>query len=61
MWCKIISGKKMFLVRFQGGCKKNLLSNQLTIMIVEKIPEENKPKVFINTDIPEEQVTLDKG
>ena len=30
-------------------------------MIVEKIPEENKPEVFKNPEIPEEQITLDQG
>ena len=30
--------KKRFLVRFQYGCENNLSSNQLTIVIVEKIP-----------------------
>ena len=41
--------------------KNNLSSNQLTIVIVEKIPEENKPEVFVIPDIPEEQVELEKG
>ena len=40
-----ISDKKMFLVRFQDGCKNNLSLNQLTIVIVEKIPEEKEPEV----------------
>ena len=29
-----ISGKKRFLVNFQDGCKNNLSSDQLTIVIV---------------------------
>ena len=56
-----ISENKRFLVRFQDGCKNNLSSNQPTIVIVEKILEEKKPEVFMNTEIPEEKVTLGKG
>ena len=55
------SGKKRFLVRFQDGCKNNMSSNQLTIVIVENIPEEKEPYGCIITDIPEEQVKLEKG
>ena len=54
-------GKKRFLVRFQDGCKNNMSSNQLTIVIVENIPEEKEPEVFEIPDIPEEQVELEKG
>ena len=35
-----VSGKKMFLARFQDGCEENLSSNQLTIVILEKVPED---------------------
>ena len=35
---KGVSWKQRFLVGFQYGCKKNLSSDQFTIMIVEKIP-----------------------
>ena len=52
-----ISGKKMFLVRFQDGCEKDPTSNQLTTVIVEKIPLEEEPEVPTNYEIPEEQVT----
>ena len=51
----------MLLVRFQDGCKNNLSSNQLTILIVEKIPVDKETEVPTNPDIPEEQVTLEKG
>ena len=51
-----ISGKRRFLVRFHDGCENNLSSNQLTIVIVEKILEEKEPEVFMNTEIPEEKV-----
>ena len=56
-----VSGKKRFLVRFQDGCKNNLSSDQLTIVIVDKIPEEKEPEVSKITEIPEEQVELEKG
>ena len=48
-------------MRFQDGFEKNISSNQLTIVVVDKIPEENKPEVFTNPEISEEQVTLDQG
>ena len=48
-------------MRFQDGCKNNLSSNQLTMVIVEKIPEEKEPEVFLIPEIPEEQVELKKG
>ena len=31
---QVVSGKKRLLVSFQDGCKKNMSSNQLTIVIV---------------------------
>ena len=48
-------------MRFQNGYEKNLSSNQLTIMIVEKIPEEKELEVYEIAEIPEEQVELEKG
>ena len=36
---QVISGKKMFLVRFQDKCKKYLTSNKHNFVIVENIPE----------------------
>ena len=48
-----ILGKKRFLVSFQYGCENNLSLNQLTIFIVEKIPEDKEPEVFKNREIPE--------
>ena len=41
-----VSGNKRLLVSFQDGCKKNMSSNQLAIMIVEKISEEKEPEFF---------------
>ena len=58
---QVLLVKKRLLVRFQDGCKNNLSSDQLTIMIVEKIPEEKEPKVSVIPKIPEEQVELEKG
>ena len=56
-----ILGKKRFLVRFEDGCENNLSSNQLTIVIVENIPEENETEVSTNPEIPEEKVKTEKG
>ena len=58
---KGVSGKRRFLVRFQGGRKNNISSNQLTVVIVEKILEEKEPEVSRISEIPEEQVELEKG
>ena len=58
---KGISGKNRFFVGFQRGCENNMFSNQLTILIVEKILEEKEPEVFAIPEIPEDQVELDKG
>ena len=54
------SGRRIFLVRFQNGCKKNLSSGQFTVVIVEKIPEEKEPEVSKIDEIPEEQVELER-
>ena len=51
-----VSGKKRFLVIFKNGCKKYLASNQLTFVIVDKIPVEEEPDVTTIPEIPEEQV-----
>ena len=49
---KGVSGKKRFLVSFQDGCKNNLSLNQLTVVIVDKIPEEKEPEVSEISEIP---------
>ena len=36
-------------------------SNQLTVVILEKIPVEEEPEVSTIPEIPEEQVELQKG
>ena len=51
----------MFLVRFQDSCENNLSLNQLTIVIVDKIPVEEEPLVSTIPEIPEDQVELEKG
>ena len=56
-----VSGRRRFLVRFQNGCEDNLSSNQLTALIVEKIPVEEEPEVSTIPEIPEDQVKLEKG
>ena len=53
-----VSGKKSFLVRFQDGCEKDRTSNQLTAVIVEKIPIEEEPNVPTIPDITSEKVPL---
>ena len=45
-------------MRFQNGCKNNMSSNQLTVLIVEKIPEEKETEVSEISEIPEEKVEL---
>ena len=42
---QVVSLKKRFLVIFQYSCEKNLSSNQITTLIVEKIPEKKEPEV----------------
>ena len=35
---QLLSGKKGLLVRFQYGCEKDMTSNQLTAVTIEKSP-----------------------
>ena len=58
---KGVSVKKRLLVRFHDGCENNMSSNKLTIVKVEKIPEEKEPEFFLIIEIPEDQVELEKG
>ena len=58
---KGVLGNKRFLVRFQNGCKNNLSSNQLTVVIVEKIPVEEEPEVSTIPEILEGNVEKQKG
>ena len=48
-------------MRFQDSCEDDLSSNQLTVVIVEKIPEEKQLEVSKIADMPEEQVELENG
>ena len=52
--------KKRLLVRFQDGCENNMSSNQLTVVIVKKIPDEKEPEVSEVAEIPEDQAELEK-
>ena len=42
---KCVFDRRRLLVRFQNGRKHNLSSNQLTVVIVEKTPEDKEPEV----------------
>ena len=55
-----VSGRRGLLVRFQHGCKNNMSSNKLTVMIVEKIIEEKEPEVSEISEIPEDNVEKQK-
>ena len=56
-----VSGKKSFLMRFQYGFKKDITSNQLAVVILEKSPVEEESKVPMITVIPDETFTSEKG
>ena len=56
-----VLGRRRFLVRFQNGCENNLSSNQLTVVIVEKMQVEEEPEVATILEIPEDQVEKEKG
>ena len=55
------SGRRRFLVSFQNGCGNNLSSDQLTVVIVDKLPVEEEPLVSTIPEIPEDQVEKNKG
>ena len=44
-----VSGRRRFLVRFQNGCKKNLSSNQLTVVAAHEILVEEAPDVVYDS------------
>ena len=56
-----VPGRRRFLVRFHNGCEKNMSSNQLTFVIVDKIPMEEEPLVSRIPEIPDDQVEKEKG
>ena len=55
-----VLGRSIFLVMFQNGCENNLSSNQPTVVIVEKIPEEKEPEVSESSETPQGQVKLER-
>ena len=56
-----VSGKRMFLVRFQDRCEKYMTSNQITNMPIYKIPVNEEAEVSTIYAIPDETVGLEKG
>ena len=56
-----VSGRRRFLVRFQNRYEKNLSSNQLTVLIAQKILVEEEHAVSTITAIPEDNVEKQKG
>ena len=56
-----ILGKRRFLVRFYDGCKKNLSSNQLTVVAAHEILVEEATLVSTIPEIPEDIVEIHKG
>ena len=58
---KGVPGSRGLLVRFQNGCKNNLSLNQLTFVVVDKIPVEEEPLVSTIPEIPEDEVEKEKG
>ena len=50
-----VSGKKGFLVRFKYEFNKDMSSNQLTAVIVERIPENKESEVPTISAIPDDQ------
>ena len=55
-----ISGKRRLLVSFHDGCKKNLSSNQLTVVAAHEILVEEAPLVSTIPEIPEDIVESHK-
>ena len=56
-----VSGRRRVLVRFHNGCKKNLSSNQLTVVTAHEILVEEAPEVSTIPEIPEDNVEKQKG
>ena len=55
-----VSGKKRFLVRFQYGCKKDMTSNNFTIVILYSISTEEEPQVTMIPEIPDKKDPFEK-
>ena len=56
-----VLGRRKFLVRYHNGRKKNLSSNQLTVVLVDNILVEEEPLVSTISEIPEDQVEKQRG
>ena len=52
---------RRLLLRFQNGCKNNLSSNQIAVVMVEKILVVEEPEVSKIPEITEDQVKKKKG
>ena len=48
-------------MRFHDGCEKDMTSNQLAVVTVEKIPVEKEPEVTMITVIPYDAVDSNMG
>ena len=56
-----VSGKMRFLGRFQDGCDKDLTSNQLTVVTVDRSPATEEAEILMISAKHEEAVDLEKG
>ena len=56
-----VYGKRRLLLRFKDKCEKDLTSNQLLYMTVEKITVNEKPEVTNIFVIPDNTVDSEKG
>ena len=54
-------GKKRFFVGFQDGFEKDMTSNQLTVVVVEKIPVTEEYEVLRISGKPNRTFPLEKG
>ena len=57
---QVVSNKRRLLVRFQYGWEKDLAANKFTVMAVDKIPVDEKPKVPTIAVMPDETVDSEK-
>ena len=48
-------------MRFQDGCENDMTLNQLTVVILYKIPVEEEPEVTTIPEITDETFPLEKG
>ena len=57
---KGVSGRNRFLSRFKNGYRNKISSNQLPVVIVEKIPVEEEPEVSTIPEITKDEVEKEK-